>query len=275
MVDREIEQSKTLGNMIDKHSDAVVDSMKVEVEKLKEQISLLTDVLINKIVPVIRKSESFEASFEKTKGQIIHEIMKLSESGRFDRQAIHDLSVRVFGGKDTSLTKESLQTIGVVMPTCDRPGNLRSALTSLTEQTRKPDKVAVVNDGSVDISSVLEDFAHDLSILVLATPEPYSGSSVARNIGLESLNTSYIAFLDDDNLMFPSWLEKAAGFLSKDEKIDILYGAQLRDDAQLTTVKNWFFEPFDFQRLKQGNFIDLNQIVHRRSVVRFAPDLTV
>ena len=73
--------------------------------------------------------------------------------------------------------------------------------------------------------------------------------------------------------MFPSWLEKAAGFLSKDEKIDILYGAQLRDDAQLTTVKNWFFEPFDFQRLKQGNFIDLNQIVHRRSVVRFAPDL--
>jgi glycosyltransferase involved in cell wall biosynthesis len=92
----------------------------------------------------------------------------------------------------------------------------------------------------------------------LATPEPYSGSSVARNIGLESLNTSYIAFLDDDNLMFPSWLEKAAGFLSKDEKIDILYGAQLRDDAQLTTVKNWFFEPFDFQRLKQGNFIDLN-----------------
>ena len=69
--------------------------------------------------------------------------------------------------------------------------------------------------------------------------------------------------------MWSRWIERAAGFLEGDPKIDILYGPQLRDAEPSTTSKSWFFLPFDFEALKKSNFVDLNQIVHRSSDIRF------
>ena len=101
----------------------------------------------------------------------------------------------------------------------------------------------MVNDGRADISAVVEEFSPRLSISAIKTEVPYSGSSAARNLALDALDTALVAFLDDDNLMWPRWIEHAAAFLEADPKIDILYGAQLRDAEPSTTIKSWFFFP--------------------------------
>jgi SAM-dependent methyltransferase/predicted nucleic acid-binding Zn-ribbon protein len=200
-----------------------------------------------------------------------HAIAQLETAEQFDRQAIHDIASRLFGGAEN--VKDGGSSVGVVVPSCDRPDGLRRALESIAAQSRKPSVVMVVNDGCADITSVLEEFSGELTISALTTDAPYSGSSVARNLALGVLNTELVAFLDDDNLMWPRWIERAAAFLEVDTRMDILYGAQLRDAELSTTGKNWFFVPFDFETLKMGNFIDLNQVMHRSSHVRFDPNL--
>jgi SAM-dependent methyltransferase len=194
-------------------------------------------------------------------------ISRLETGEQFDRQAIHDIASRLFGGRDR--VNEGETSVGIVIPTCDRPDGLRRALHSIAAQSRKPNTVIVVNDGRADISSVVEEFSGRLPISAIKTAVPYSGSSAARNLALDALDTALIAFLDDDNLMWPRWIERAAAFLEADPKIDILYGAQLRDAELSATRKSWFFVPFDFEALQKGNFIDLNQIVHRSSNIRF------
>jgi len=156
-----------------------------------------------------------------------------------------------------------------VIPTCDRPERLRRALTSIAAQSRRPDKVVVVNDGRKPIKDIVAEFSSRLTISALNTEHPYSGPSAARNLALDALDTPLVAFLDDDNLMWPLWIERAAEFLDADTKIDIIYGAQLRDVELSATAKDWFLVPFDFERLKRSNYVDMNQIMHRSSAVRF------
>ena len=191
---------------------------------------------------------------------------------RFNRQALHDIASILFGGPET-FDHAGQDAVGLVIPTCDRPQSLRRALASVAAQSRRPDKVIVVNDGQERIENIVEEFSGRLAISVLRTEHPYSGPSVARNLALDMLDTPLVAFLDDDNLMWPRWMERATAFLKSDPKIDIIYGVQLRDAEFSKTTKNWFLVPFDFEELKQGNYIDLNQLMHRRSATRFDPAL--
>ena len=196
---------------------------------------------------------------------------ELERGAALGRQALHDLVHDTLSHRDEIVGQ--LSTVGVIVPTCDRPTALERALLSIASQTRKPDAVVVVNDGTQDVSAILDRFSQRLKITALKTPAPYSGSSAARNIALDALQTSLVAFLDDDNLMWSRWIERATEFLDRDPLIDLVYGAQLRDVEESAVDKQWFLAPFDFERLKKGNFIDLNQVMHRTTDLRFESDL--
>lgn len=192
---------------------------------------------------------------------------ELEKSAVFNLQAIHDL-----GHGMLSIASDAVPGpagVGVVLATCDRPGQLHSALESLALQTRKPEVVVVINDGNEGVEEVVQDFKGRLNISALKTPAPRSGSSVARNVGLNALQTPLVAFLDDDNLMWPLWIERAAAVLENDEALDVIYGAQLRDSEVSATEKSWFLVPFNLDRLRKSNFIDMNQLMHRASDARF------
>lgn len=230
---------------------------------------------IKSMVHVLRNIRLFVAHLtEETRSGLRQQAVGRLRSASFDRQAIHDLASLILGGVNPAVN--AYGTVGVIVPSCDRPHRLERALSSLAFQTRQPDRVVVVNDGRQRIDEIVTRFSGRLKIDLLATKNPYSGSSVARNIGLDrldELDTSLIAFLDDDNLMWPRWLEQASAIFAADSMLDIVYGAQLRGDPRSTTDKNWFLVPFDLAQLQNGNFIDMNQIMQRSSKIRFNPCL--
>ncbi len=85
--------------------------------------------------------------------------------------------------------------ISVVIPTCNRYLFLKRALRSVYAQTYLPKEVIVVDDGSSDATSKIQEEFPDIRY-IYQTPK---GVSVARNTGIQAARYEWIAFLDDDD----------------------------------------------------------------------------
>jgi GT2 family glycosyltransferase len=99
--------------------------------------------------------------------------------------------------------------VSAVVCTHNRSTYLRKALHSLTEQTldRQRYEVLVVDNGSRDNTrQVVEEFASVPNLRYIY--EPVLGLSRARNTGYQQARGTYIAYLDDDAVAAPQWLEK-------------------------------------------------------------------
>jgi glycosyltransferase involved in cell wall biosynthesis/GT2 family glycosyltransferase/predicted SAM-dependent methyltransferase len=93
----------------------------------------------------------------------------------------------------------------VVINTCDRADGLRRTLSALRYQTHPSFEVVVVNGPSEDhTDAVLAEFAAD--VRVVQCPERHLSKS--RNLGIEAAAGEVIAFIDDDAIPEPRWLEQ-------------------------------------------------------------------
>nr|WP_294546399.1 glycosyltransferase family A protein [uncultured Rhodopila sp.] len=93
--------------------------------------------------------------------------------------------------------------ISVVIPTYNRADMIRETLDALFAQTRVPDEVIVVDDGSQDSTpAVLASYGARLKTLRIRN----SGELVARNIGLGLARGHLVAFCDNDDLWLPDFL---------------------------------------------------------------------
>jgi GT2 family glycosyltransferase len=93
----------------------------------------------------------------------------------------------------------------VVINTCNRGPSLRTTLRALQRQTCPDFEVVVVNGPSTDnTQAVLDEFAG--AIHVGSCPELHLGRS--RNLGIGLACGDVIAFLDDDAIPEPGWLEQ-------------------------------------------------------------------
>ncbi|GGH65038.1 glycosyltransferase family 2 protein [Phaeocystidibacter marisrubri] len=116
-------------------------------------------------------------------------------------------------------------TIGVLIPVFNAESTLTETLNSVVHQTRLPDAICIVNDGSTDRSaSIIQDFltAHpDLPVEIITRENGGLGS--ARNAGMEKLTTDYIAFLDADDVWTPHKLEHISKAILNHPEADLIY----------------------------------------------------
>ena len=97
--------------------------------------------------------------------------------------------------------------VSVVIPTRNRPALLLRAVRSALEQTLRDIEVIVVIDGeegceSADSVTHLDDYRVRCIVL-----REQAGGAEARNIGIRSARSAWIALLDDDDEWLPSKLE--------------------------------------------------------------------
>lgn len=98
--------------------------------------------------------------------------------------------------------------VAVVVPAHDSAAFLERALTSVLDQTEKPQEIVVVDDGSTDGS---HEIAQRLGIQCLR--QECRGPGAARNRGIEATSAPLIAFLDADDWFAPEKLEKQVDLL--------------------------------------------------------------
>lgn len=93
----------------------------------------------------------------------------------------------------------------VVVPTYDRQAYLREAVSSVLAQTVESFECIVVDDGSPQPQTVVDD-----PRIKLIRRSVNGGLAAARNTGIAQSRGKYLAFLDDDDMFTPDRLEIAA-----------------------------------------------------------------
>ncbi len=104
--------------------------------------------------------------------------------------------------------------ISVIIPTYNRSVFLEEALESLLHQTYKKFEVIIINNGTIDVTDVVNLFVNKLSVKLFNSN--VSGSvSHAKNLGIKNSIGNYIAFLDDDDWYHPVHLKTLMSEMEK------------------------------------------------------------
>lgn len=119
--------------------------------------------------------------------------------------------------------------VSVIIPTYNRAHTIARAIDSLLTQTRPPDEIIVVDDGSNDNTlEVLERYAGKISVIVSPRNE---GQPAARNRALDVATGDFIAFLDSDDTLPTDSIERRLNALHQNPDYDVVYGDALFIDA--------------------------------------------
>lgn len=103
----------------------------------------------------------------------------------------------------------SSEILGVAVVICawsvERWPDTRRALQSVVEQVRRATEIVLVSDNNPELVSLCRQEFPQVTAVLSTGPR---GASAARNAGVAATSSEIIAFLDDDAVASPHWLEK-------------------------------------------------------------------
>lgn len=125
-----------------------------------------------------------------------------------------------------------IMKISIVIPTLDRPRELRKCLLSISAQSRVPDEIVIVDAGK-ELRQVIEgdelgevDFVH-----ICAKP----GTSAQKNLGASRAHGDVLIFLDDDVVLDRKYVDAIEHEFIDNPEIGAVTGliTNYRDDRML------------------------------------------
>ena len=106
-----------------------------------------------------------------------------------------------------------IMNISAVIPCYNGDRFLQEAVESINTQTYLPREIIIVNDGSNDESErVIEQLKASSQVPITSVNQVNHGVSAARNVGIATASSDWIAFLDVDDLWLPTMLESKVKF---------------------------------------------------------------
>jgi Glycosyl transferase family 2 len=157
--------------------------------------------------------------------------------------------------------------ISVALPTRNRANFLPMAVASVQAQSYTNWELLIVDDGSDDETPERLAALDDPRIRSFRVP--HVGSHAARNAALDRATGDIVAYLDDDNVMHPSWLKAVTWAFGQHPNVDVLYGGIILDDVERMydhgsgSFAKLFLRPYDRKVLLNENLADMSAIAHR------------
>lgn len=150
--------------------------------------------------------------------------------------------------------------LSVLVGTCDRLGQLRELLRSVREGTRAPTRILVSDAGSTD-GTVEFLRAEGGEGLVPVFEGRRRGQAAALNDLLRLVETPYVCWLSDDNVVVPGALDTAVAILDGEPRIGMV-GLKVRD------VKGPFTAAPYIGGVSAIGILNVNQGLLRTAVLR-------
>ena len=127
------------------------------------------------------------------------------------------------------LERQMPKSVSVVIPTYNYGRFIKTAIGSVLDQTRSPAEIVVVDDGSTDeTAAVVAAFGKAVRYI----RQDNAGVCAARNRGVSESTGELIAFLDADDTMEPSNLEKQVARFESDDEIGLVHCAMREFDRR-------------------------------------------
>jgi len=240
-----------------------------DVSRLQASVELLTDELVGAQECLAR----LELRIADLTGAADREVARL---GRLEDTVVAGLAAIVDPLREAGVAREILATstwverlppsdvlVSIVLPTHDRPQQLREAIASVLEQTHQNFELLVVDDGSGPETAAVIRSYDDPRIRGFRRARN-GGGGAARNIGLGRARGEYVTYLDDDNLIGRLWLRGLIWAFENAPACDVVYGAMSTDlEQQPDRMPILALHVWDRQQLLLRNFIDQGMIAHR------------
>lgn len=155
-------------------------------------------------------------------------------------------------------------SITVVITNYNYGSYLGQAVRSVLTQTRRPDRIVVIDDGSTDGSSTVLD---TLPASVEVVRQENRGVVATRNRGLDMTSTSHLVFLDADNWLLPCFLRwhERAWQLPHLPSLALTYSPArvIGPDGRVGYMHS---APWDAPRLFKRNYIDNNALFRTKAL---------
>jgi glycosyltransferase involved in cell wall biosynthesis len=165
--------------------------------------------------------------------------------------------------------------VSMIVRTKDRPRLVKTALESIAAQTYRPIEVVLVNDGGCDLA--VEELRGIIGTVSLnyRKLEKTTGRAHAGNVGLAEAKGEYIAFLDDDDELYPDHLMILVASLEQTDYRVAYTDAELiakeldQESGIITIINKRVFSSYDFSYndLVVGNYIPLNTLLFSREAL--------
>ena len=108
--------------------------------------------------------------------------------------------------------------VSVILPTHNRRVLLTEAIDSLLKQSFTDWEAIVVDDASSPAATIPGD-----PRIRIIRHESSRGGAVAKNTGVAAAKGEIVAFLDDDDLLAPSYLSRAVEVLDADTSLELVF----------------------------------------------------
>lgn len=109
--------------------------------------------------------------------------------------------------------------VSVLIPVYNGSKYISAAIESVLAQTFKDIEIIVIDDGSLDeTAAIVKRYEHVRYIY-----QNHSGVSAARNRALKEARAELISFLDSDDLILPTKIEKQLAYLDEYPECEIVF----------------------------------------------------
>ena len=112
--------------------------------------------------------------------------------------------------------------VDVVIPSYNAENFIERTLRSVISQTYLPEKIIVVDDGSIDGTvTIVNDFKKNSPVEIELFKQENKGPNSARNVGLKNSRNEFVAFLDADDIWNNEKIEKQLAVFENSEYKDL------------------------------------------------------
>ncbi len=111
-----------------------------------------------------------------------------------------------------------MSKVAIITRTKNRPVTLKRAIESVSRQTFRDYVHVIVNDGGDpgEVDRLVDLCGDDARGKILVIHNPLSlGMEAASNVGIKASQSEYILIHDDDDSLYPDFLEKTAAFMQE------------------------------------------------------------
>lgn len=108
------------------------------------------------------------------------------------------------------------ELVSIIMPSYNTARFIDKTIESVLKQTYKNWELLIVDDCSTDNTDEIVSKYDDKRIIYLKN-QKNSGAAVSRNKALKNAKGKWIAFLDSDDLWYPTKLEEQINYMKKNK----------------------------------------------------------